>query len=175
MEWVIKRIRLWQDFPKVAKHGFKECLWWKGFLCASSYRPYMFSIRKNHKINLLWCKAFFLKSFTKLVKMNFRGSKATKSHLSNFPFSICLNLYQNTILHLVKTFRFKTFKKSMKTCHERMQSWTNYQFRFKTRGWGIAEYYLPKSDYCILQNKFIPIRIFWLIGSKATRYWNRNP
>ena len=56
----------------------------------------------------------FLKRFTKLVNMNFRGSKAKKSDLSNFPFSFCLNLYQNSILHLVKPFGIKTFKKSIK-------------------------------------------------------------
>ena len=36
------------------------------------------------------------------------------SHLSNFLFLFCLNLYQSTILHLVKTFRIKSFKKSIK-------------------------------------------------------------
>ena len=41
-------------------------------------------------------------------------SKKKKSRLSNFEFSFCLNLYQSTILHLVKTFRIETFKKSIK-------------------------------------------------------------
>ena len=27
MEWVIKIFRLWPDFYKVAKHGFKEFSW----------------------------------------------------------------------------------------------------------------------------------------------------
>ena len=58
--------------------------------------------------------SFLLKRFTKLVKINLRGNKAKKSHLGNFPFSFCLNLYQTTILHLVKTFRIKTFTKSIK-------------------------------------------------------------
>ena len=46
MEWVMEIIRLWPDFSKVAKHGFKEFSWWKGFLFTCSYRPYMFSFRK---------------------------------------------------------------------------------------------------------------------------------
>ena len=48
-EGVIKIIRLWLDFSKVAKHGFKEFSWWKGFLVAGSYRPYMLPIRKITK------------------------------------------------------------------------------------------------------------------------------
>ena len=48
-------------------------------------------------------QSFLLKRFTTPVKITLRGSKAKKSHLSNFPFSFCLNLYQSTILHLVKT------------------------------------------------------------------------
>ena len=41
-----------------------------------------------------------LKRFTKLVKINFWGSKPKKSHLSNFTFSLCLNLNQGTNLNL---------------------------------------------------------------------------
>ena len=65
-------------------------------------------------IKLYLTQSFLLKRFTKPVKINLRGSKAKNSYLSNFPFSFCLNLYQSTILHLVKTFRVKTFKKSFK-------------------------------------------------------------
>ena len=65
-------------------------------------------------------QSFLLKRFTKPVKINVRGSKATKSHLSNLTFLFCLNLYQSTILHLVKTFRVKTLKKSIKNCPESM-------------------------------------------------------
>ena len=55
-----------------------------------------------------------LKRFTKLVKMNLKREQSKKqSSLSNFEFSFCQNLYQSTILHLVKTFRIKTFKKSI--------------------------------------------------------------
>ena len=61
---------------------------------------------------------FLLKRFTKLVKINLRGSKAKNSHLSNSLFSLCLNLDQSHILHLVKTFRIKIFKKSIENCHE---------------------------------------------------------
>ena len=39
-----------------------------------------------------------------------------------------------------------------------MQSWTNYQFRFKTGSWCIAEYYLPNSDGYIMNNKIMPIK-----------------
>ena len=63
-------------------------------------------------------KRFLLKRFTKLVKINLRGSKAINSHLSNFQFSFCLNLYQSTILHLVKIFHIKTLKKSIANNHE---------------------------------------------------------
>ena len=65
-------------------------------------------------------QSFLLKRFTKLIKINLRGSKAKKPHLSNFLFSLCLILYQNTILHVVKTFLIKNFKKSIKTCNESM-------------------------------------------------------
>ena len=68
---------------------------------------------------------FLMKRFTKLVKINFRRSKPKKSHLSDFPFSIYLNMNQSTTLQLVKTFRIKIFinvlKVAMKACnHERM-------------------------------------------------------
>ena len=64
--------------------------------------------------NLDWMQNVLLKRFTKLVKVNFWGSKAKKSHLSSLTFSFFLNLYQSTNLHLVKTFRMKTFEKSIK-------------------------------------------------------------
>ena len=66
------------------------------------------------QIKLCLIQRFLLKRFTKLVKINLRGSKAKKSHLSNFPFSFCLNLYQNTILHVVKTFRINILRKALK-------------------------------------------------------------
>ena len=45
-----------------------------------------------------------------------------------------------------------------------MQSWKNYQFRFKTGKWCIAEYYLPNSDDYILHNEIMPIDFFyWLV------------
>ena len=70
------------------------------------------SEKSQNKLDLM--QSVLLKRFTKLVTINLRGSKAKKPHLSYFPFSFCLNLYQNTIFHLVKTFRIKTFKKSIK-------------------------------------------------------------
>ena len=54
-EWVINKIevprdvRLWPDFLKIATHGFKEFSWWKGFLFAWSYRPFMFPTWKITK------------------------------------------------------------------------------------------------------------------------------
>ena len=58
---------------------------------------------------------FLLHRFTKLVKMNFKREQSKKKvRLSNFEFSLFLNLYQSTILHLDKTFRIETFKKSIK-------------------------------------------------------------
>ena len=116
------------------------------------------SKKSQNKLDLM--QSFLMKRLTKLAKTNFRGSKAEKSHLSNFPFSFCLNLYQITILHLVKTFRIKTLNKSITNCYESTQPWTNYQFRFKTGSWCIAEYYLPKSDDYILRNKILPIKTF---------------
>ena len=44
-----------------------------------------------------------------------------------------------------------------------MQPLTNYQFRFKTGSWYIAEYYLPNSDDNILHNEIMPVNFFyWL-------------
>ena len=60
-------------------------------------------------------QSILLKRFTKLVKRNFKREQSKQqSRLSNFEFSFCLNRYQSTILHLFKTFRIKTFKKSIK-------------------------------------------------------------
>ena len=67
------------------------------------------SEKSQNKLDLM--QSFLLKRLTKLVNINLRGIKAKKSHLSIFPFSFCLNLYQSTILHLVKTYHIKTFKK----------------------------------------------------------------
>ena len=55
-------------------------------------------------------QSFLVKRFTKLVKINLSGSKTKKFF---FPFSFCLNLYQITIVHLVKTYRIKTFKEAL--------------------------------------------------------------
>ena len=70
------------------------------------------SEKSENKLDLM--QRLLLKRFTKLVKINSRGRKSKKSHLSNCPFLFCLNLYQRTIIHRVKTFRIKTFKKSIK-------------------------------------------------------------
>ena len=69
--------------------------------------------------------SFLMKRFIKLIKINFRRSKPKMSHLSDFPFSLHLNMYQSTTLQLVKTFRINFFinvlKIAMKACnHERM-------------------------------------------------------
>ena len=45
------------------------------------------SEKSQNKFDLM--RSFLLKRLTKLVNINLRGSKAKKSHLSNFPFS-CL-------------------------------------------------------------------------------------
>ena len=146
----------------------------KVFILAVIRRLYMFSIKKKSQNKLDLMQSCLLKRFTKLDKLNFRGSNAKNSHLSNFPFSFRLHLYQCTIWHLVKTFRIKTIKNSIKICHKSMQSWTNYKLRFKTGCWCIAEYYLPKSNGYILHNKIVPMYNFWLISSKITRHWNRT-
>ena len=44
------------------------------------------SEKSQNKLYLM--QIFLLKRFTKLVKINLRGSKAKKSHLSNFPIPI---------------------------------------------------------------------------------------
>ena len=118
-------------FYKVAKYGFKKFSRWKCFLYTFCYHPNMFSIRKNHKINLIWFKVFLLKRFTKLVKSILRGRKAKKSHLSNLPFLFCPNPYQSTILHLVKTLSlYITCRKVMITyCRTK-----SYQFK-NTMDW----------------------------------------
>ena len=81
MEWVMKIIRLWPDFSKVAKHGFKEFSLWKGFLLTWNYRLYMFQSEKSqNKLDLM--QSFLLKRFTKLVKMNFKREQSKNSHAS---------------------------------------------------------------------------------------------
>ena len=100
-------------FFKSSKIWFKGIFLIKRYLFVGSHRPYMFPIPKSqNRFDLM--RSFLLKRFTKLVKINLRRSKAKHSHLSNFPFSFCLNLYQLNILHFVKPFRIKTFKKSIK-------------------------------------------------------------
>ena len=47
-----------------------------------------------------------------------------------------------------------------------MQSWTDYQLRFKTESWCITEYYMPKSDDYILHNKIILILFFCIYWFK---------
>ena len=80
----------------------------KRFIFVVSNRPYMFQSEKSqNKLDLM--QSFLLTPFTKLVKINLRGSKAKQSHMSNSPFSFCMNQCQNTILHLVKTVCIKIF------------------------------------------------------------------
>ena len=81
---------------------------------------------KNHKINLIWRTVFLLKRFTKL-HINFRVSKPKKSHLSEFPFSFCPNLYQSTFYNVSSLSASKRFGKAMKIAmkacnHERKNS-----------------------------------------------------
>ena len=83
------------------------------------------SEKSQNRLKLM--QSLLLKRFTKLVNIHFRGSKAKQSHLSNFPFLFCLNLYQSIIFHLVKTFRINTFQKNIiiatKACnHEQIIS-----------------------------------------------------
>ena len=84
------------------------------------------SEKSQNKLDLM--QSFLLKRFTKLVKMNFKREQSNNSHASViFELSFCINHYQSTILHLVKTFRIKTFKKSIKIAtkacnHERIIS-----------------------------------------------------
>ena len=89
MEWVMKIIRLWQDVSKVANHA---CFQFE---------------KSQNKLDLM--QSFLLRRFTKLIKIKFKTEQNKMSHLINFPFSFCLNLYKTNILHLAKTFRIKTF------------------------------------------------------------------
>ena len=77
------------------------------------------SEKSQNKFDLM--QSFLLKRLTKHVTIHLRGAKQ-KSHTSVILHShFLLNLYQSTILCLVKTFRIKTFKKNIKiatkTCH----------------------------------------------------------
>ena len=129
---------------------------------------------ENHKINLIWCKTFWWNLLQNLLRSSFEGAKQ-KSHTSEIlPFSFCLNLYRRTILHLIKTFCNKTFKKSIriatKACnHERI----------------ISSDLKPEVDtslnitcrkvmitYCITNHTNL---FFWLGSSIAIRHWNRHP
>ena len=129
--------------------------------------------KSQNKLDLM--QNILLKCFTKVVKIIFLGSKTKKSHLSNFTFSFCLNLYRRFFLHLIKTFCIKTFKKSIKIAtkacnHERI----------------ISSDLKPKVDaslnitcrkvmitYCI--TKSYQFKYFSLISSIAIRHWNQNP
>ena len=144
-------------FSKVAKHGFQEFSWGKGIFLQEAIVLACFQSEKKTQNKLDLMQSFLLRRFTKPVEIHLRGSKAKKSHLSNFPFSFYLNLYQDTNLSLVKTWRIKTFNKNIKYYQESMQFWTNYQHRFKTGSWCIPEYNLPKSDDYLLHYKIIQI------------------
>ena len=132
------------------------------------------SKKSQNKLDLM--QSFLLKGFTKLVKIHFRWSKAKKSHHSNFPFSICLNLYQSSILHIVKPFRIKTLTKSIKTAskacnHERIIS-----SDLKPEVDASLNITYPKVMITYGITKSYQFEIFdWLVLVKATRHWNRNP
>ena len=53
------------------------------------------SEKSQNKLDLM--ESFLMKHFTKIFKLQFKGCEAKKSHISNFPFSFYLNLYQSTI------------------------------------------------------------------------------
>ena len=115
------------------------------------------SEKSKTKLDLM--RSFLRKRFTKLVKIKIRGRKAKISHLSHFQFSFCTESVPKHYSTSCKTFCIKTFKKSIKNCQGSMPSWRNYQFRFKTGSWCIAEFYLRKNDDNILHNKIVPIKI----------------
>ena len=72
-------------------------------------------------------RSILLKRFTKLVKIILDVANQKLSHVGNFPFSFCLNLYQSTILKPVKTFLIKLFRKALKISTKAC----NEQFKFK--------------------------------------------
>ena len=134
---------------------------------------------KKSQNKLYFMRSFLLKRLIKLAKISLREGKAwifiKKSRLSNFEVSFCLNLYQSTILHLVKTFRIKTLTKSIKivtkACnHERIIS-SNLKLEVDAS----LNITCRKCDDYILHNKIVSLQKFWLIGSKARRHWNWNP
>ena len=70
------------------------------------------SEKSQNSLDLMY--RFLTKCFAKRVKINLKGSQPKNSHLNDFPSSFCLNLYQSTILYLVKTFRIKLFGTALK-------------------------------------------------------------
>ena len=161
-------------FFKNSKAWFKEFLDEKVFFLQVTIILTCFQYEKSqNKLDLM--QSFLLKRFTKLVKLNFGGCEAKTSHLSNFPFSFYLNLYQSIILHLVKTFRIKNCKKNIKSAtkacsHERI----------------ISSDLKPEVDaslnitcrkvmitYCLTKSYLFSF--FVSTGSYATRQWTRSP
>ena len=79
MEWVMKIIRLWPGFSKVAKHGFKEFYLWKGFFLHVAIVLTCFQSEKSqNKLDSM--QSVLLKRFTKLLKMNFKREQSKNSH-----------------------------------------------------------------------------------------------
>ena len=144
------------------------------FLQVAIILTYFQSEKSQHKLDLM--QSVLLKRFTKRLKvLNFWGSKAKKSYISNFPLLFLPESVPKHYFATCQDFLHLNFEEKHLNCLESMQSLTNYQFRFKTGSWCIAEYYSPKSDGCVWHNKIIPIQNVWFIGSKATKHWNREP
>ena len=114
MGWVMQIIRLWPDFSKVAKHGFKECSWWKGFLFTCSYHPYMFQSEKSqNKLNLM--QSFLLKRFTKFVKMNFKREQSKNCHASVILNSHFAWIFTKALFYILSRFSAsKRLRKALK-------------------------------------------------------------
>ena len=131
------------------------------------------SKKSQNKLDLM--QSFLLDRFTKLVKMNFKREQSKKSHASVILNSHFSWIFTKALFYILKRLSAsKLLRKALKL-PRKLQLWTNFQFRFKTGSWCIAEYYLPKCDDYILKNKTVSLWNFWLIGSNDTKHWNWNP
>ena len=79
MEWVMKIIRLWPDFLKVAKHGLRNFLDEMVFFLHAAIGLTCFQSEKSqNKLDSM--QSVLLKRFINLVKMNFKREHCKNSH-----------------------------------------------------------------------------------------------
>ena len=86
-------------------------------------------------------QSVLLKRFTKLVKMNLKREQSKSSHASVILNSHFAWIFTKALFYILSTLSASKRLRKALNCHEKMQSWRNYQFRFKTGSWCIPEYY----------------------------------